>query len=185
MKKRISVDIDGILTDYPMCWINYVNLELNTRFESREEIKKEIGDGKYKFLKKKYRKSDYKANLPVNQEFKSLLKEFKKNNYEIIIFSSRPFNDKQYSELYSMTENWLIKNHIPFDFLFYKAYNQDVLKNIPKMLYHIEDEIKYAELIANKGVQVFLYSSQNGNEKYLPKINNIVLFDSIEKILLK
>lgn len=48
MTNRISIDIDGILNDYPVYRINYVNIELNTQFCSREEIKDKIGKENYK-----------------------------------------------------------------------------------------------------------------------------------------
>ena len=186
MTNKISIDIDGILNDYPVCWINYVNNELNTQFCSRQEIKDKIGKENYKVLKKLYRESDYKENLPINKEFVNFIEKIRKY-YEIIIFTSRPIHDPNYPNLLGLTERWLRKNNVFFNSIYFKPNNEDILKNIPKILFHIEDEIKYAELIAKKGVKVFL-SNQNGNYSNIPKIKNIILFDSIEiieKLLLK
>ena len=39
-----SFDIDGVLNDYPEVWLNYINIETNERFISKEEAKNSLGE---------------------------------------------------------------------------------------------------------------------------------------------
>lgn len=185
MKRFISIDIDGILSDYPACWIAYVNLELRTKYSSREEIKFNIGENAYNELKSRYRKSEYKENIPVNIRFVELIRKIKENGFKIIIFTSRPINDNNYPELFSLTKRWLDKNNVFYDRITYKSSDHDILVDSSEILFHIEDELHYAELIANKGVTVFLLRNK-WIEKIALKNNNIILFnhaDDVERYL--
>ena len=40
MKKIISFDIDGVLNDYPKCWVKYINVKMRTNFSSKTQAKK-------------------------------------------------------------------------------------------------------------------------------------------------
>ena len=41
-KKVISFDIDGVLNDYPKCFVVYVNKVLHSNFKNIEQIKKKL-----------------------------------------------------------------------------------------------------------------------------------------------
>lgn len=157
--KYISFDIDGIMNDYPKCWIRY----LNTRIEKElslelytEEVKNIIGVDIYKKMKDEYRNSDYKANLEFNFIAKELANEFIREGYKIIISTSRPFNNPQYNKLKTNTINWLKKNNFHFDLFVDKTYELEHLELYDKIILHIDDELKYVEQFANKNIQTFL-----------------------------
>jgi uncharacterized HAD superfamily protein len=120
--KLITIDIDGILNNYPICWINYVNNELGTSYQSKEEIKSSIGIDEYNKIKDKYRNSYYKANIMVNYDSLRFLNRLSsEGDFVIFILTSRPILDKKrYPNLEQLTLKWLIKNNIPFDNLHYK-----------------------------------------------------------------
>ena len=76
--KYASLDIDGPISKYPQCWIDYINIKENSNFTSKQEAKEKIGLENYKKLKHSYRLSDYKANLPVNDDIYFVIEKFAK-----------------------------------------------------------------------------------------------------------
>lgn len=151
----ISCDIDGILTDYPNCWLDYLASCCGKRYDTIEEAKKYEKD--YKFFKHNYRISGHKGLLTVNHNIVDVLSILKyEKKYNIIIATSRPIYDENYPDLFRLTKMWLEKNNVPFDFLEYKDLSACFVDKYDKVCFHIEDEKKYAIPIAQKGVKVFL-----------------------------
>lgn len=176
--KYISFDIDGVMNNYPICWIDYVNRQLNANFNSREEIKLSIGEEKYKEIKDQYRNSDYKAELKFNEKAKELADIFIQNDFKIIIATSRPFNNPKYKNLKQNTLKWLKNNNFHYDLFVDKVNelnNMDIYENI---VLHIDDEIKYAQIFSNKGVRSIVLNSSTGNN-----ISNISFVNSLDEII--
>lgn len=107
-KKIVSFDIDGVLNNYPKCFVDYVNLK-KKKFKSINVLKKKIGLKNYKIIKDKYRRSNYKYNLEINPKLISIVNKISKK-YNLLISSSRPFN--KYKKMYRRTHLWLKKNNI-------------------------------------------------------------------------
>ena len=47
MKKYFSLDIDGPISNYTKCWCDFINMQQNINFQSKEEAKKYLGKEKY------------------------------------------------------------------------------------------------------------------------------------------
>jgi len=186
MNEIISIDIDGVLNYYPQCWLDYINKICGISFTDKNEAKKELGIERYKQIKNNYRKSSYKENLEVNKEAVSFLKKIKSRGVKIIISTSRPiYNKAKFPGLEKLTINWLNKNNIPYDTLIYKDEEAEFIVKVPNLLFHIDDQLIYANAIAKKGVRVFLYNSNENNFplKNLDYINsNIIKVENIDSI---
>lgn len=145
-REVITCDIDGILTDYPKCWLNYLKDNCGTLYNTVAEAK--MREPKYKMYKDMYRESEYKANLPMNEHNKEVLKCLSEN-YDIIFATSRPINDGRYPHLKDNTYNWLRKNGLNFKELVFKDIEATFL-NDKNIAFHIDDEMKYAEAVSKK-----------------------------------
>lgn len=181
MRKKVSIDIDGIFNDYPVCWLNYIKLTRGISYSSKEVARKELGEKVYSEIKDSYRTSEYKANLPVSEEARHFCRSLYERNYEIIIATSRPINNSKYPHLFELTRRWLEKNDIPFDDLRYKARSEEFIAPLKKdLFFHIEDELEYAEFFASHGVKTFLYLKDQ--ELRTHSGDNIICFRSFQEL---
>ena len=124
-KKIISFDIDGILNNYPKCFVEYVNFLKKKKFKSIETLKKDLGKKNYQIIKDRYRRSNYKYNLKIENKLVNIINLISKK-YQVIIISSRPFH--KYKRMYRRTFLWIKKNNIKSFKLFYKKkkYNKTI-----------------------------------------------------------
>lgn len=176
-KKIVSFDIDGVLNNYPKCWVDYINFRLGTNFKKIDEAKFAIDNIIYDSIKEDYRLLGENTSFTiVNKDLINIINQFNKDNYFVIISTSRPINSSKYPDLYRMTFNWLEEIGVKFSQLIYKDEN---LTNhthlLNDILFHIDDEIKYIELFKKFKIQSFLYSFE---EFYL----NSITIDDIIKI---
>jgi uncharacterized HAD superfamily protein len=180
MNKKISCDIDGILTDYPCCWLEYLASQCGVLYSNVEDAKK--AEINYEMIKNKYRCSNFKANLPVNKVAVELLQQIKIKNYFLIMATSRPIDNFMYPELKNMTERWLQKNNIPYDCIVFKNRTADFVHLFDNIEFHIEDDIEYAATIALKNIKTFLYIAHpvftlgisNIKKENIIEINNLL-----------
>jgi uncharacterized HAD superfamily protein len=171
--RKISCDIDGILTNYPQCWLDFIELETGIKYPSIDEAKKK--ELNYEIIKDTYRKSFFKNNLPINPYGLELLVRIQRIGFLIIMATSRPIDDPDYPELKQLTYNWLIKNDIPFDDLVYKNENVDFIDIIGPISYHIDDDLKYAKAMEKRGITTFIYNQYLNNEIISAKQKIIVV----------
>ena len=153
----ISFDIDGVINNYPICFILFVNNLLNADFTSIEEIKM-FED--YKTLKHIYRLSDYKYNVEIDSEIRDVINELY-NNFQIKIFTSRPFHN--YSEMYNRTKLWLDKNNVLYDGLFSKNLENFTIRNV---LIHLDDETNHIKLLLESKETQFIVLEEGLNEEF-------------------
>lgn len=179
--KMCSVDIDGILNYYPDCWIDFINQEKKLNFKDKNEAQEGLTIGEYRHLKDEYRKSDFKANLKIRKDALKILKLLKNKKYFILIVTARPFED--YPLLFATTKNWLEKNNFPFDALEKKTIL--TFKKYHGIDFHIENELKDANLIAEAGFRVFLFGKQYSNKTLHPNIIKIKYLEEILKYVSK
>ncbi|MCR6642017.1 MAG: hypothetical protein NVV82_24280 [Sporocytophaga sp.] len=180
MCKKISIDIDGIFNDYPHCWVKFINLTIGTNFLNKEEARKSVGEQEYERIKSLYRISEYKANLDVSDEARSFCSYLADKGYEIIIATSRPLKSPKYPGLYDLTFNWLKKNGVPFSSLIFKERTETFLKEVAGVLYHIEDELEYADFFARNGITTFLYDKSRRVNNV--ELDNIIVFESFKEL---
>ena len=176
-KKIISFDIDGVLNDYPQCWVDYINKKMHTKFSSKTEAKKKLGSHKYNKIKHTYRLSNYKYSIPVEKKTVNLMKKLKKK-FKIIIVTSRPF--QKYPNMKLNTNKWLVKRKIPFDELYYKS--KLIFTKYPKIFFHIDNEVNDCNFLIKKKINCFVIRKKKFEvkSKYLTIINSI---DFLEKYI--
>ena len=175
-KKVISFDIDGVLNDYPKCWVNYINMRMQTKFSSKTQAKKNLGNNKYKYLKHKYRLSKYKYSLPVEKKLVILMKKLKKK-FKIIIVTSRPFN--KYSNMKLSTYKWLVKKKIPFNGLYFK--DEFIFEKYPKIFFHVDNELKDCKIFLKKKINCYILRKKFSKKTKL--ITNIKALNFLERFL--
>lgn len=170
----ITCDIDGILTDYPNCWLEYLEEKCGTLYNSTQEAK--ASESKYSLYKDMYRESEYKANLPMNEHNKDILNKLSQK-YDIVFTTSRPINNKdKYPNLYENTFNWLKNNGLRFKELRFKDINGDFLNDID-ISFHIDDEAEYANSVSKK-----LKEKKNNLKGGIPKVYCLTVADCIEEL---
>lgn len=172
-KKIITCDIDGVLTDYPMCWLKFLQEKCGTLYNSTNEAKEK--EPEYSYYKDLYRESNYKATLPIIKSNKNALNQLSEK-YDIIFVTSRPINNDNYPHLKENTYNWLKNNGLRFKDLRYKDENAEFLENLD-VVFHIDDEIKYVNSVAKKMKKM----SYNTSKVYLIDSFNSFNLDSLDK----
>ena len=172
-QKVWSFDIDGVLNDYPEVWLNYIYIETNERFISKEEAKNSLGES-YWHIKENYRMSDYKYQVPIKPDAKYLISRLKERGDKIIIATTRPFEN--YSFMRKNTKKWLESNNIYFESLVNKEelYKED-------FDIHIDDEIgdilKIKSYAESKGYILF------SQETIDSKLEGIEVVSSLREII--
>ena len=158
-KKVCAIDIDDTLSDSTPFWIAYVNDKLKTSFNDLDEMKNTLSYKQYKKLKKEYRVSGIKANIPALPGASELTKKLKERGYHIIIITARPAND--YPELTKITNQWLRDNNIEYDgIIFDKDKHVKVLEKAPNLSFSVNDHYTEALLLAKWGYNTFLLDNR-------------------------
>ena len=177
--KTVSFDLDGILNNYPKCFLDYVNASKKIKFRSIDNIKKNSLKN-YESLKDAYRKSNYKYNLKISKKLVNIINKFSLH-YNVLIITTRPF--AKYKKMYRKTFLWLKKNNIK-NFKLFSKKKSIFTKN--EILLHIDDKEEDINKIYNKNTLYFLTS------KYvIKKRKNIVvlkktqLISTLNKFLIK
>ena len=114
MKKAI-IDIDGVLNTYPKTQIEYFNMMLDKKYTTLDEIKRNLSYYEYKYLKTRYRQSDFKHNAKPSNGAKKLLKYLKTHDYLIYIITARELF--KYNQL-EKTILWLQNNNLIYDYIY-------------------------------------------------------------------
>lgn len=181
-EKICCFDIDGVLlSQYPQCWIDYVNKEMETSFDDLNTMKRTISFEKYRELKEQYRISGVKENLTPDRHAASVTVELKKLGYTIIIMTARPAS--KYPTLYNQTINWLDKNLIAYDYIIFgeKDKHAKILTEIPQLKFMVEDNSYNANQISKWGYKVFLLNNKYNKDVLIDK--NVYRIDDLNEIL--
>lgn len=180
-EKVCALDIDGVLNDYPKCWIDFVNIKTATEFADLNDIKNTLTYDTYRKLKEDYRLSGIKERLKPNENASLLTQELKKLGYTIIIITARPAN--KYPALYSQTLNWLKNNNICYDSIYFGQQDKHakILSEAPNIKFMIEDNSYIANMVSRWGYKVFLLTNQYNYNLTLEK--NVVRIDNLIEVL--
>lgn len=155
-KNIISLDIDGVLTDYPNCWLHFLEDAVGQKFNTIGDAKLSLGRKKYSEVKAVYRASDCKANLKIKSEARRFLDFFADRGFEFIIATSRPILDPTYPSLMALTKDWAHKNVQLNCNVFYKDLSLSCIPHLQDLNFHVDDELKYAAAYSKKNVPSFL-----------------------------
>jgi len=157
--KCCAFDIDGVLNNYPDCWIDFVNLKIGSSFSDLNEMKAFLTYAKYKKLKDEYRTSGYKIKLPVLEGAAELLCALRDVDYKIILITARPMH--KYPDLWIQTKLWLEFNNLPYDVLFHSENKHiEIVTKFPEVEFVVEDNRANANCISRFGYKVFLIDSK-------------------------
>ena len=182
----IGVDLDDILC----CWVegflafisrktkkDLSNLTFTNLNDSLIEI---IGIEKLKQLKHEFRLSDEKKKLDKCYFASEFTNKLKAKGFQIIILSSRPVSD--YPKLYADTLQWLKKNKICYDAVFFSENKEEhIIKEFPKLRFFVEDNVINANKIARKNYKVFLINKHYNVNELTHK--NVIRVDDLKEIL--
>ena len=178
-KKICYLDIDGVLNNYPECWLEFIRMKLLPKDSRTEYILGDLNRAKhnipyqeYKDLKWEYRESGYKETIPPNPDASRLTSDLRKLGYHIVIITSRPV--KEHPSLFKQTINWLQKNKIEFDdLIFDEDKHIAVLKRYPHLIFGCEDHRYYANLVASWGYDMYLINNRYNSGEILPNVHRI------------
>lgn len=158
-KEVIVFDIDGVINDYPICFLNWVKRNYNISYKNILDLKDKVDIKTYNEIKEKYRTSGIKRNLPVREETIYVMKELKKRGETIILYTVRPVS--KYKRIFPDTLYWLKKNNIPFDAIFCSDYHkEDIYKFGFKIKFIVEDDKQNTALFNHEGYKVFLLNNE-------------------------
>jgi hypothetical protein len=165
-KEVVLFDIDGVINNYPECYIDWLKKEKNLDFKSIEEMKDKLDLKSYENLKSEYRLSGAKRSQPVIKETVELMKTLKNQGETIILFTNRPVS--KYRIIYSDTLHWLKTNHIPFDAIYWSDYHQkeDIYKLKFKIKFIVEDNLDNAKNFVHENHLVFLIQKNYNKDKF-------------------
>lgn len=159
-KNIVSLDIDGILTDYPKCWLKFIYLHTGQHFKAIEQAKIAIKDD-YSRLKRLYRSSEYKEFLPLLPQANVLIDFLRDKGYNFIISTSRPILSPEFPALYDITKNWVCRNVGPDCPVYFKDETLQFIPNLHKIDFHIDDELRFAQAFASKDVFSYFVTCSN------------------------
>lgn len=183
MNTRISsfsCDVDGVLNDYPLCWLRFLAEKCGTLYETVELAKKR--EDNYRIYKDEYRNSSYKANLPILRKNRDVINCLTSKGLNNIIVTSRPIKESKYPFLYERTFQWLNKNEVNFKYFDFKDPDANYLDRYPNILFHIDDDPQYALIVAAKNVKVYLLKNDNWDFSSVPT-DNIQIINDLNEIL--
>ena len=181
---KFSCDVDGIINDYPLCWLRYLADKTGVLYETVSLAKRY--EKEYRRIKEEYRKSTYKANLPVMRKNRDVLCQIISNGLVPVMVTSRPIFDSKYPDLYNSTLKWLQNSGIVFSQFDFKDPDANFLERNKQISFHIDDDPLYALKVAEKRVKVYLLKNDNWDFSCLfgnTNSDRIVVVNNLEDIL--
>lgn len=178
-KKIIILDIDGVIADYPECFVNYVNNKTNTKFVNMFDIRNMLTQKQIYDLKDEYRNSGVKSSLPVKEYAIDFINKIKQKYY-IVLLTSRPYS--KYFRIYADTLEWLDKNKIHYDAIYWdEKKSRNILNNLDldQIEYVIEDNVYFANKISQLNVKVYLINNEYNQSK---ELKNVVRINDLREI---
>lgn len=184
-KEVIIFDIDGVINDYPYCFLDWLKVKKNIHYESLDQMKSELDIWSYEKLKTLYRLSRDKRFQPINIKTVEVMQHLKKQGETIILFTNRPVS--KYKIIYTDTLYWLNHGEIPFDAIYWSDYQkkEDIYKLKFRIKFIVEDDLDNAKNFNHASADghiVFLLNKKyNQDEFYKNKL--LVRIDSPMDIL--
>ena len=135
----VIIDIDGVLSNYPTCFYDWLatdgfgnTYQAQTYYESLA-LKDRLG------LKKKYRQSGVKANLPVLAGAREMLNILRVEGLKIVLLTNRPY--AEHYRIYPDTLEWLYKNDLKYDaILWARDKGIEAINHFSNICWAVDDE---------------------------------------------
>jgi hypothetical protein len=112
--KIVIVDIDGVLVDYPNCFLEWVTSNTGKQYDSLQCMKDSMTRDEYEAVKEAYRCSGVKRVLKLNSFCRELLETCRLMGLSIWVVTTRPNREPIVGD----TMFWLDAN-TPYDFVFF------------------------------------------------------------------
>jgi len=177
-----AVDIDGVLVDYPNCFIAFINERLNKFFVTLFDVNKELSKKEIMDIKDEYRKSGAKQNVAVIASGKNLIAELKNMGYSVVLLTKRPY--KKYLRIFADTKINLDNNGVQYDaILFDSEKHKVIVKEFPNLEFMVEDNLRIANEVGAWGTKVFLIDNIYNQGSLNDNVTRVKSLDEIPKIL--
>lgn len=174
----VSSDIDGVINNYPKCFLDFIYKKTNRRYQTKDDAKLQIGKTGYQGLKHLYRESEYKYSLPYQQDGLAFYRKLNDNGIPLIFSTSRPF--EKYPQMFAKTKAWLDASGIHFDALIKKN-----TLNFQRhcITHHIDDEVQHVMKLrrTNEPYSLFVIN-RNSPQRFVDK-NDYKIVNSFDYIL--
>lgn len=176
----ITIDLDEVIADYIGNFLLFHNMNFGTNLKmssfTHYTLSESIGIPREEEMRRidAFDESSYFEEIPLIKDAQKIIKQLAKDN-ELIIVTGRPENQKE------KTLKWLNK-FVPEikKIHFIRKHSRDNSKTKlefckeAKSVLHIEDNLTYAEEIANAGINVILFDYPwNRKENLNPLIRRV------------
>jgi phosphoglycolate phosphatase-like HAD superfamily hydrolase len=165
-ERVVAVDIDGVLSDYPAVFCEWVCQTVpEFSFERRGDVpflsalRGELGARRYLELKDRYRESGAKREQRVRAGAKALLDGLRAEGLNVVLLSARPY--WRFSRIYADTLEWLDANGLRHEaVLFDREKHRRIVERFPGLLAMLEDDPVIAAEVVSAGVPVVLVENE-------------------------
>lgn len=170
----IIFDIDGVINNYPDCYLDWVAEKTGIRYDGMDDIKSKLTISEYETIKEEYRVSGGNRNQPFNSQTIDTMQKLVEMGETIVLYTARPVS--RYKRIYSDTLHWLKKNKVPFEAIFWSDLKkEDIYKLGLKIKFIVEDDMENAKFFNHEGYKVFLMDwdhNQSYNHDLTTRIEN-------------
>lgn len=158
LSKIAVVDIDGVLNDYPLTFIDYCK-NVGYEVETLTEIKQKLTYSEYLQVKADYRSSDFKHACKPKKDAVELLNALHSKGYLVFIITARQlFEGTQLLQ----TINWLKVNDLKYDYIYCSA----------KKDFTVLERLKHADIVIDDNADnIDRIANINGKAKYYHVLN--------------
>lgn len=197
-QKVVICDIDGVLSDYPCTFLNFVKERYKEdtghdlvlpatevdNLNLYDYLRDTISPVDLKRYKKEYRQSGKIRDELVSPGSVEFLKELRKRNYRVVLLTSRPFSS--YQNLQLDTFIWLTRNCLEFDDLICDTKKRDkiikILEN-SEISFMIDDDPVIVEGVRGiSGLKKVYLRDQSYNRK-VEEDETVIRFHDFSEIL--
>jgi len=162
----VAVDLDGVLNDYPRCFLDWARLDVEDWevpgefvFSSTAALRRELGALGYQNLKDRYRESGAKREQGVREGARELLDGLRAAGLTAVVLSARPY--WRVSRIYADTLEWLNRSALRADaVLFDREKHRRILRDFPGTVAVVEDDPAVAREVLAAGVPVVLVEGE-------------------------
>lgn len=176
----VALDVDGVLSDYPACWVTFINENYGTNLKTLSDAKQRFALSAYETIKHAYRASGYKATIPAKPFASEFTHELKKRGYTIVLLTARPYD--RYANMFTDLITWAKNNDIVYDaIIFGKEKHLAVVTRFSKMKFMVEDSYEAAMEIMKQGYKVYLCETEENSHKAYHK--DITRVKNLKEIL--
>lgn len=167
----VGVDIDGVLSDYPDVFCEWVVQNFpevsGGDLPFLSTLQEELGAKRYHELKDRYRESGAKRSQRVREGAKALLDGLRAAGFSVVLLSARPY--WRFSRIYADTLEWLDANGLRHDaVLFHREKHREIVERFPGLVAMVEDDPVIAAEVSAAGVPVVLVENQLNAGREVP-----------------